>query len=222
MLTLRKTPDDMVTDFLVFLDAGHGGLNAAGEYVTAPSKQFRHDGGTFHQQGWFFEGVWNRVLTDRVAQKLERLRIPYYLVSHEYLDTPLEQRVDVANWFARRVSKTLFVSNHSNAGGGQARGFEIYTSPGKTRSDVVADMHWDHVKELMSNDITRFRSDNSDGDHDKEARFYVLTRTSMAAILIEHLFFDNFDDASLLIRDDIIDRFAEAQVRTIVRASSVL
>ncbi|MCB0639292.1 MAG: N-acetylmuramoyl-L-alanine amidase [Lewinella sp.] len=212
----------MVTDFLVFLDAGHGGLDAAGHYVTAPSKQFKHSRGTFHGDGWFYEGVWNRVLTNRVAQKLERLGVPYYLVSHEYLDTPLAQRVDVANWYARRVEKTLYISNHANVGGGQARGFEIYTSPGRTRSDVVAEMHWDHVKELFGNDIARYREDTSDGDHDKEERFYVLTRTAMAAILVEHLFFDNFQDASQLMDDDIIDRFAEAQVRTIVRAASVL
>jgi N-acetylmuramoyl-L-alanine amidase len=212
----------MVKDFLVFLDAGHGGLDADGNYVTAPSKQAKHSSGTFHKDGWFYEGVWNRTLTNAVARKLGHLGIPYYMVSHAYEDIHLSYRVDVANWLAKKVRNTLYVSNHANAGGGSARGFEIFTSPGRTKSDQVAELHWNNVKDLLGNRITRYRSDTSDGDHDKEARFYVLTRTSMPAILVEHLFFDNFEDAKLLLDDEIVERFAEAQVRTIIEAQGVL
>lgn len=212
----------MVKDFLVFLDAGHGGLDAAGKYVTAPSKQSKHSRGSFHKDGWFYEGVWNRTLTDAVARKLERLAIPYYMVSHPYEDIHLSYRVDVANWMSRKVRKSLYISNHANAGGGRARGFEIFTSPGKTTSDKVAELHWDNVKNVLGDRITRYRSDTSDGDHDKEARFYVLTRTRMPAILVEHLFFDNYEDALLLMDDEIVERFAEAQVRTIIEAMGVL
>ena len=212
----------MVSDFLVFLDAGHGGLDSQGDYVTAPSKQFKHSSGTFHGDGWFYEGVWNRVLTNKVAEKLTRLAIPHYLVYDQVADLKLDYRVDLANWYAKKVKKSLYVSNHANAGGGQARGFEVYTSPGKTRSDTVAELHWDNVKELVGTRISRYRSDTSDGDHDKEARFYVLTRTSMPAILVEHLFFDNLADCKLLMDEDIIERFAEAQVRTIVQSIGIL
>lgn len=206
----------MHTDFMVFLDAGHGGILRDGTYATAPAKQWKHSRGAFHGGGWFFEGVFNRVLTNRVADKLRTLNIQHYLVSHEFVDTPLSYRVDVANWYDLRMARTLYISNHSNASGsGQADGFEIYTSPGSTTSDRVAEMHWNNVKELLGDRI-RYRPDTSDGDHDKEARFYVLTKTRMAAILIEHLFFDNFNDASLLMDDDVIERFAEAQVRTII------
>lgn len=207
---------------MVFLDAGHGGLDSEGKYVTAPSKQFKHSKGTFHNDTWFYEGVWNRVLTNRVAQKLERLSIPYYMVSHEYKDIHLSYRVELANWYAKKVAKSVYISNHANAGGGQARGFEIFTSPGKTNSDKVAELHWDNVKDLLGNRIHRYRSDTSDGDHDKEARLYVLTRTSMPAILVEHMFFDNFEDASQMMDDEIIERFAEAQVRTIIGAIDIL
>ncbi len=212
----------MVSDFLVFLDAGHGGIDSEGNYVTAPSKQFRHSGVTLHGDGWFYEGVWNRTITNKVAEKLGHLSIPFYLVYDQVADVKLDYRVGLANYYAKKVKKSLYVSNHANAGGGQARGFEIYTSPGKTRSDTVAELHWDNVKELVGNRISRYRSDGSDGDHDKEARFYVLTRTSMPAILVEHLFFDNLADAKLLMDEDIIERFAEAQVRTIVEAMDVL
>ena len=212
----------MVKDFLVFLDAGHGGLDADGNYVTAPSKQFQHSSGTFHNGRWFYEGVFNRAITNRVAQKLRDLSIAYYMVSHEYEDIHLRYRVDLANWYAKKVRKSLYISNHANAGGGSARGFEIFTSPGNTKSDRVATLHWDNVKDLLGDRITRYRSDTSDGDVDKEKRFFVLTRTSMPAILVEHLFFDNLEDAKLLVDDEIIERFAEAQVRTIIEAQSIL
>lgn len=60
-----------------------------------------------------------------------------------------------------------------------------------------------------------------DGDLDKEANFWIIRRTKMPAILIEHLFFDNLQDAKLLIDfilmdDGIIELFAEAQVRTVI------
>lgn len=212
----------MIKDFLVFLDAGHGSLDSAGKYVTSPSKQFKHSKGTFHDGQWFYEGVWNRTLTDRVAKKLERLSIPYYMVSHEYKDIHLSYRVALANWYAKKVDKCVYISNHANAGGGRARGFEIFTSPGKTTSDKVAELHWNNVKDLLGDRIDRYRSDTSDGDHDKEARLYVLTKTSMPAILVEHLFFDNFEDASQLMNDEIVERFAEAQVRTIIESIKIL
>lgn len=212
----------MVKDFLVFLDAGHGGIDPNGRYVTAPSKQFKHTRGTFHKDGWFYEGVWNRTLTNRVAEKLAHLGIHYYMVSHDYVDTPLQYRVDVANWLSRRVTKSLYISNHANAGGGAARGFELFTSPGQTTSDKIADLHWKNVNDLLGERIFRYRSDTSDGDVDKEANLYVLKNTRMAAILVEHLFFDNYDDCMQLMDNEIVERFAEAQVRTIIESMTVL
>ena len=206
----------MNDNFCVFLDAGHGGVDGEGNYTTAPGKQFQHSRGTFHNGSWFYEGVWNRTLTDLVAAKLKNLNIPNIIVSHEYLDFPLEYRVDKANWYHRKYKKGLYISNHANASGtGQARGFEVYTSPGRTTSDRIAEYHWDNVKELLGSRI-RFRTDTSDNDHDREANFYVLRKTVMSAILVEHLFFDNYEDAKLLMNEEIIDRFAEAQVRTVI------
>jgi len=206
----------MNDDFCVFLDAGHGGLDKNGNYVTAPGKQFQHTRGSFHKGGWFYEGVWNRTMVNRVADKLSNLKIPNIIVSHEYVDSPLEYRVDQANWYYRNFKKGIFVSTHANASGtGQGRGFEIYTSPGTTASDRIAEYHWNNVRDLLESRI-RYRTDTSDGDHDREARFFVLVKTVMPAILIEHLFFDNYEDARLLMDDEIVERFSEAQVRTII------
>lgn len=206
----------MKEDFCVYLDAGHGGLDEDGTYVTAPSKQFKHSRGTFHGNGWFYEGVWNRVLVNRVADKLKNLDIHYKIVSHEYLDFPLQYRVDTANWYYRNYKKGIFISTHSNAANGHARGFEVYTTRGKTKSDQLAELLWEEAKELLTGEI-RFRSDVSDGDSDRERNFFVIRRTIMPAILVEHLFFDNYDDAKLLMNGLIVDKFAEAQVRAIIR-----
>lgn len=212
----------MKTDFCVFLDAGHGGLDKAGKYVTAPSKQFKHDKGEFHGDGWFYEGVFNRVLTNRVAAKLTNLSVPNIIVSHEYLDISLHYRVDLANWYHRNYKKGLFISNHANASSsGRARGFEVYTTRGKTKSDEVATLHYKNVQDLLGDRI-KYRPERSDGDVDREANFFVIKNTAMPAILVEHLFFDNFDDATLLVDDEIIERFAEAQVRTVIEAAEVL
>lgn len=206
----------MRLNFCVYLDAGHGGIDKNGKYVTAPKKQFEHAKGTFHNGKWFYEGVWNRRLTNLVADKLKNLGINYLIVSHEYLDLPLSYRVKTANWYHKNFKKGIFISNHSNASGShRARGFEVYTTPGKTKSDAIAEKHWENVKDLLG-DTIKMRPDTSDGDHDKEARFYVIRNTVMPAMLVEHLFFDNKDDAKLLMSDLIVEKFAEAQVRTII------
>ena len=203
--------------FCVYLDAGHGSIDAKGNYVTAPSKMFEHSRGEFHDGKFFYEGVWNRTLTDVVAEKLKNLGINHVVVSHEYLDLSLHYRVDVANWYHKNYKKGVYISNHSNASASHtARGFEVYTTPGVTKSDKLAELHWNNVKDLLGDRI-RYRPDKSDGDHDKEARFFVLSKTHMPAILIEHLFFDNFEDAKLLMNDEIVERFAEAQVRTVIK-----
>lgn len=203
--------------FCVYLDAGHGGLDAKGNYVTAPSKMHEHSKGTFHDGKFFYEGVWNRTLTNLVAKKLDNLKINCLIVSHDYLDLSLQYRVDIANWYHKFYKQGIFLSNHSNASGNHsARGFEVYTTPGVTKSDALAELHWDSVKDLLGDRIS-FRDDTSDGDHDKEARFFVLAKTNMPAILVEHLFFDNYDDAVLLLDDEIVERFAEAQVRTVIK-----
>jgi len=212
----------MMTDFCVLLDPGHGAVDPSGKYTTAPSKQFQHTKGTFHNGRWFYEGVFNRAITTRVSAKLRNLGIPHVVVAHEYLDTPLADRVETANWYFKQYKNTLYISTHANASGpGTARGFEVYTTPGKTKSDDVATLLWNNVKALLGTKIS-YRQDTSDGDPDREANFYVIKNTKMPAILIEHLFFDNFEDATLLMSDEILELFAEAQVRTCVEWMKVL
>ncbi len=213
----------MNDNFCVFFDAGHGGLDKLGRYVTA-GKSFKHSKGTFHGGGWFYEGVWNRTITQEVITKLNALSIPNILISHEYLDTKLSYRVDKANWYYKNFKKGIFISNHANASvSHRGRGFEVFTSRGPTKADSIAELHWNNVNELLGKDGTiTMRMDTRDGDKDREANFYVLKNTAMPAILVEHLFFDNYEDALLLMDDEIIDKFSEAQVRTIIEYMNTL
>jgi len=206
----------MKDNFCVYLDAGHGGIDPKGNYTTAPSKMFDHKTGVFHKGSVFYEGVWNRTLVNRVSEKLSNLGIRHVKVHHDYLDTPLEYRVDMANWYHRNFAQGIYLSTHANAANGQARGFEVYTSRGQTAADPLATLLFNTVQELFGTRIT-YRTDYSDGDPDKEAGFFVLTKTAMPAVLIEHLFFDNIHDARLLMDDEVVDLFAEAQVRTIIK-----
>lgn len=203
-------------NFCVYLDAGHGGIDPQGRYVTAPAKQFKHNVGTFHNGGWIYEGVFNRTIVQAVSVKLTQLGINHLIVSHEYLDMGLAYRVDQANWYHRNYKRGVFISSHANASPQHnARGLEVYTSRGRTKADSLATLYWDNAKELLGTRVN-FRADRSDGDNDKEANFYVLKNTAMPAILIEHLFFDNYQDAILMMDDAMVERFAEAQVRTVI------
>lgn len=203
--------------FCVFLDAGHGGVDSDGNYVTAPSKQFKHDKGEFHGDGWFYEGVSNRQIVDRVAEMIGHYNgsldydLCYAMVHDPILDTSLVERVKYANTNAQDYDGTIYISSHSNASTShKARGFEVYTTPGQTRADDLASIYFQEVKDLFGGEI-KYRRGMEDGDVDRERNFYVIRKTTMPAILIEHLFFDNYDDAKLLMRDSVIELFATAQ-----------
>jgi len=202
------------------LDAGHGGWDAkAGKYTTEPDKMFAHQKGQFHNDRTFLEGVFNRTVTHRVSEMLSKRGIHHLHTipfSELHADISLKRRVEFANHIHSPAKGVfcLFISNHANAFNAKVRGFEVYTSPNDTEADKWAERLYKHTESLLGHKI-RMRPDLSDGDHDKEERFYVLTKTQMPAILVEHLFFDNYEDAILLMNPDIVGLFAEAQCRTI-------
>jgi len=118
----------------------------------------------------------------------------------------LNFRVKKVNELVKQYGKdnVIYVSLHNNASGNgqwmKARGWEVYTSPGKTKSDILATCMWNAAKNYLG-DLTTMRSDWSDGDPDKEAKFFVLTKTKCPAVLVENLFMDNKDDLRVLTGD---------------------
>ncbi len=166
---------------LVLLDNGHGGL-IDGEYQT-PGKRKDWGNGNI-----IYEGEFNRAIVNGIIQELTLLKIPYVNIAPEYWDVRLETRMRRANIYAHR--KCFYLSVHSNAGGGS--GSEIFTSPGNTKSDQIATVFGETYQSEFPN--RRLRTDFTDGDLDKERRFYVLTRTKMPAILTESFFMDNREE----------------------------
>jgi N-acetylmuramoyl-L-alanine amidase len=92
----------------------------------------------------------------------------------------------------------FLVSVHANAGGGT--GWEVFTSVGETESDKIAQIFFEEAEKMFPE--ARMRGDESDGDSDKEAHFYILRTTVCPAILTENFFMDHKKDLALIISDE--------------------
>ena len=106
----------------------------------------------------------------------------------------------------------LFVSIHCNSAvNPNAAGYEVWTSPGNTQGDVLATGIF---KQIAAEFPDRSgRTDLSDGDPDKESRFYVLVHTDAPACLVEMAFISNDEEAALLSDAAWQDRYARAIAR---------
>ena len=188
------------------LDNGHGGIKD-GTYTTAPKKMH-----TFEDGMTVYEGDFNRKVVDKIARKLSDIGINYTVLVPELDDISLGERVRRAD-AQYAIDKTcMFVSVHGN--GGKGTGFEVFTSVGQTRSDAIAEVFFQKIKEEFPEKVAR--TDMSDGDSDKEAQFYVLRKTDCPAILTENFFMDRYVDAKLMLSDEGQERIANAHVEAIL------
>lgn len=178
----------------IVLDFGHGGIDENGNYTTN-GKQHEFPNGEIA-----YEGEINRKIGGMLRAFLRMLGDDYNIITTvdewDSNDPSLAYRVAIANGL--RASETIFISIHNNAFNTKARGFEIYTTPGVTGSDLLAQDIFDAVMPVYSSMGLKMRKDTTDGDSDKEANFYVLRKTRCEAVLIECLFFDNREDFELL------------------------
>jgi len=214
-LSPKKDYLPALSKYVVILDAGHGSLNPEGVYTTN-GKYFIHPTGTFHKGSTFFEGMFNRIIiTNYLIPMLKEARIEYEVLYHDYLDTPLEERTRRANLIGKK-KKSFGISAHSNAANSKARGFSCFTSPGRTKSDLIADKLLEEVKGISKEYGFTMRYDFSDGDGDWEARFWMLVKTDMPFILPECLFFDNLEDAKILMNVNFQKAYAKCLFNTIV------
>jgi N-acetylmuramoyl-L-alanine amidase len=158
----------------VAIDAGHGG----------------HDGGAY--------GAYSKEKDIALAVSLlveEELK-PYvtpFLTRSDDTYLSLSTRPDLAN----NAKAVAFVSIHCNsADNSNARGWEIFTTPGQNNSDKLATAIGERYGEANPHLKTRF--DMSDGDLDKEANFAVIRGTSCPSCLVELGFISNKDEETLL------------------------
>lgn len=212
----------LVSDYIVILDAGHGSLDASGRYTTLPDKGkfFDHKDKSLNFHGIagnsvFYEGVFNRILANKLRAELAKLGIMSIICYDERIDTELERRVQFANnIYQVNKRKAIFVSLHADAGGGE--GWTIFTTQGKSQSDILAEFIGAAVKgnTPLSKQL-RIRADASDGDIDKEKDFYVIKNTACPAVLIEHGFFDNLKEATALNTEERQDQLAASEAKGI-------
>ncbi len=172
----------------ILIDNGHG--------ATTPGKH--------SPDGRLREYLYCREIARNVVKQLKSLGYDAELLVPEDADISLGERCDRANAVCDRAGakNVCLVSIHNNAAGsGQwmsARGWEAWTSPGQTRGDVLAECLYASAKKHLP-EGTKIRTDFTDGDSDKEAKFTILTRSKCAACLTENLFQDNKEDVDYLL-----------------------
>ena len=120
----------------------------------------------------------------------------------------LSYRTALANGW----SADVFISLHCNSAANQnAEGYEVWTSPGNTLGDKLATCIYKQIAAEFPDRAGR--TDYSDGDPDKESRFYVLVHTAAPACLVEMAFISNEAEAALLADAEWQDRYARAIAR---------
>lgn len=187
-------------------DNGHGGV-IGGKYDT-PGKRSPN-----WKHGVLYEGMFNRWVINRLIEKMDRKGLPYFHVSPEIQDISLSTRVLRANQISAKYNGVYLISAHANAGRGE--GIEVFTSPGNTSSDMIAEVFLQNFEEDLEG-IQKFRFDFSDNDRDKEAKFMVLTKTKCPAILIEYGFMDHKKDYERLWSEKYLNLIVDSTFRSIL------
>jgi len=204
---LRKKK--MTSKYTWLLDPGHGGM-IDGEYQTAGKRSPKFE------FGQYFEGVGNREIVHKLMRACKEAGILAINIVETEEDMPLKERVERANILQRLHKNCIYVSIHSDAfHQEQANGYSVYTSPGETRSDQIAEIFIESMeKEFPEHNL---RQDLSDGDKDKEAKFYVLKNTISPAILIENFFMTNKRECELLLNEAFQDQIVRCHMESIKR-----
>ena len=188
---------------IIALDAGHGS--------DTPGKRSP----LWSDGTQLFEWIYTRKIRKAIIRMLKLYNISYYIVNPEDYDVGLTERANRINDVASKTSKQVItISIHGNAAGVEsANGYEIFTSPGQTTSDVYAEIFYKHVAKTK---MFRMRPDFTDGDSDKEAKYTILTKTNGPAILTESGFYTNQLESKKMMTQDFINKIAAVHVSAIL------
>jgi N-acetylmuramoyl-L-alanine amidase len=203
------------SNYTWLLDAGHGGIDNSGKYhCLAGGKSYQHPDFTI------YEGVVNRQIAKKLYQHLLHASIDFKIVYDEVEDWSLTKRVKLINGLASKSKNCILLSIHSNAGKGS--GNEVFTSPGLTPSDIIAEVFClQYIREFSE---FPFRKGVGEGKHDKgldkEAKFTMLTDTICPAVLVESFFFDEYRQAQLLRSEAGQNRIVSVLLNSILHIES--
>lgn len=173
---------------MILLDPGHG--------YNTPGKRSP----VWEDGSQLFEWEFNRDVCHRIQKRLVALKIPSKIIVNEAIDIPLAIRVRRANDIFKQYPDSFLISVHGNAVNfGDGEGWEVWTSPGETESDKIATFFYTEALAFL--DGYKIRSDYSDGDPDKESKFYILAKTKCPAILTENLFYTDPEECRFMLSD---------------------
>lgn len=128
----------------------------------------------------------------------------------------LGERASISN----RWGADILVSIHCNAASSRtASGYEVWTTPGKTPADHIADCIIVELARAFPQ--ANGRRDFSDGDADKEAIFAVLRHASAPAVLVEMGFISHAETEAAMRTDTWRDCMARAIMDGII-ASTII
>lgn len=181
---------------VVLIIPGHGGWSKELQKYMTDGKRSKHkvDG------SFYYEGVENRKIAKEWAGILRNqgFQVKFIVDPDDHRDVPLSERVEIENRLNRSAQgNCVVIEIHSNAASNpSAQGHEVYTAPGESPADPLAQC-WHETLHHFYPEMKK-RTDNTDGDADKEAYFYTLTRTKSPHILIELGFHTNDDDVRLM------------------------
>lgn len=207
-----------ITRAVPIIVAGHGSI-VKGKYVTA-GKRSPH----WKDNTQLFEGVSNSALSNRLRGRLLEDHIECMEIQTDNTDLTLVQRVNKINTIYALDNRTWSLALHHNAQrmdtvpekyvytdedgnkgfydncGYEARGIEIYTSVGQTKSDLYADILFRAIQPLAIRYGIPMRTQKyNDGDVDYEANFAMLSRTNCPSVLIETGFMTSYADCKILL-----------------------
>lgn len=190
--------------------------------------------GTAHQKsipgksspdGKFKEYKYSREVVSAIKSVLENMGYQVFIdIEDDDLKVPQSKelclRCKIVNDLCKYYGKGIYVSIHVNAAASDgkwhnATGWEIYTTPGKTKADILATCIYEAAKNNFTD--VKLRTDFSDGDADKEANLYILKHTECPAVLTENFFQDNKKDVDYLLSDEGFHAIVRLHVEGILK-----
>jgi|TARA_R110000822_G_scaffold213894_1_gene349074 N-acetylmuramoyl-L-alanine amidase len=186
----------MNNNFHWLLDAGHGGLHPeTGEYLTRGKRSPQFPSSSKYNGEYLYEGVRNRQVLKGLKKLLDENNISYSVISEEWKDISLSDRVKKANNISQETPNCIYLSIHHNAygkGWNNANGISTYHFPKSNKGFRLAGIFQNNIVGEMDWRDRGVKSSN----------FYVLKYTKMPSVLTENGFMTNIKEAEVLMSDE--------------------
>jgi N-acetylmuramoyl-L-alanine amidase len=206
---------------ILFIDAGHGGLDPMTKKYLTPEtigkKTLHTNGKAYHDAGWFYEGHFNRQFANEFMEKAIAARFHCIPVYHPWNDNSLKDRTDSANQIAAKYgTRSLFLSFHANAAGmttGPQTGAEgvgafVYKLNSETAGLALSICQG--LEKIFDKYCSKRRASLV-----LDTPLHITTATAMPAILFELGFFDNPNNADLLINPTFRTALITSMIETL-------